>query len=269
MELLCPSCQQKLTIPDQYAGQLMRCPLCNGTFTAPALAPVPPAAPQLPASSPPPSPPTPAAPGSYAVAPPEPPPPPPWQPEPPPTLPDTPAPPPLPPGDYTRSFSIVLSAQIVPWIAPAALGLVFVLSFFPWVSARALGVSFSLNAWNWGFGEHPSAIIGIYLLFTLVALVLAVPSCLFALNLAPMPPAVQKLGPWRPAIVAAAAALAFVFLFYSYLDEIFRAWTTPGTIWLKLAFRSHIVAIAGALLEFWLEVRKGTNLPPPKFEVRW
>jgi hypothetical protein len=41
MELLCPSCQRKLTIPEQYAGQQMKCPLCNNMFTAPALAPVP------------------------------------------------------------------------------------------------------------------------------------------------------------------------------------------------------------------------------------
>ena len=39
MELLCPSCQKKLTIPDQYAGQLMKCPLCQGIFTAPSLPP--------------------------------------------------------------------------------------------------------------------------------------------------------------------------------------------------------------------------------------
>src|SRR5215831_13336163 len=37
MELLCPNCQKKLTVPEQYAGQLMRCPLCQGTFTVPAM----------------------------------------------------------------------------------------------------------------------------------------------------------------------------------------------------------------------------------------
>src|SRR5438034_1070971 len=52
MELLCPSCQKKLTIPDQYAGQLMKCPLCTQTFTAPALPPTP-----GPAMAPPPPPP--------------------------------------------------------------------------------------------------------------------------------------------------------------------------------------------------------------------
>src|SRR6516164_2904232 len=37
MELLCPNCQKKLTVPEQYAGQIMRCPLCQGTFNVPAM----------------------------------------------------------------------------------------------------------------------------------------------------------------------------------------------------------------------------------------
>src|SRR5690242_15582638 len=37
MNLLCPNCQKMLTVPEQYAGQLMKCPLCSGTFTVPAL----------------------------------------------------------------------------------------------------------------------------------------------------------------------------------------------------------------------------------------
>src|ERR1700730_17866743 len=49
MNLLCPNCQKPLSVPEQYAGQPMRCPLCNGTFTVPAL-------PQTSAPPPPPSP---------------------------------------------------------------------------------------------------------------------------------------------------------------------------------------------------------------------
>src|SRR5437773_12166780 len=41
MELLCPNCQQKLTVPEQYAGPLTKSPLCGGTFNTPALPPVP------------------------------------------------------------------------------------------------------------------------------------------------------------------------------------------------------------------------------------
>ncbi len=48
MNLLCPNCRKLLTVPDQSAGQRMRCPLCSGEFTVPAL-------PQAPGATPPPS----------------------------------------------------------------------------------------------------------------------------------------------------------------------------------------------------------------------
>ena len=51
MELLCPSCQRKLTIPDNFAGQMAKCPMCNNTFTAPEL-PATPAAAFTPTPSP-------------------------------------------------------------------------------------------------------------------------------------------------------------------------------------------------------------------------
>ena len=37
MNLLCPNCQKMLTVPDQYAGQTMKCPLCGANFTVPVL----------------------------------------------------------------------------------------------------------------------------------------------------------------------------------------------------------------------------------------
>src|SRR5262245_42053802 len=84
MELHCPNCQQKLNIGDQFAGQLMRCPLCNGTFQAPSLAPSAAPPPPAPSPAPAPAPPVPQ-PFSFAPesAPPAPPPPPPgYAPEP-------------------------------------------------------------------------------------------------------------------------------------------------------------------------------------------
>jgi hypothetical protein len=73
MNLLCPNCQKMLTVPEQFAGQLMKCPLCAGTFTVPALpaatataAVAAPAAP--PAASPAPSPPPASAPPAPASA---------------------------------------------------------------------------------------------------------------------------------------------------------------------------------------------------------
>jgi len=35
LEVVCPECVRKLTIPGQYAGHQMKCPLCQCIFTAP------------------------------------------------------------------------------------------------------------------------------------------------------------------------------------------------------------------------------------------
>src|SRR6516225_9348759 len=132
MELMCPHCQQKLTIPDQYAGQLMRCPLCNGTFTAPALSAPPPPVFSMTPEPPPPPPPSPIStepmqPSSL-----------------PPPLPET--LPPLAPGEYSRSLKIVFSPRVIPWITPAGLLLVLLLSFLPWLG------QLHFNAWHLAFG---------------------------------------------------------------------------------------------------------------------
>src|SRR5271166_5273233 len=103
MNLLCPNCQKMLQVPEQYAGQLMKCPLCTGTFTVPAL-------PQAPA----------------------PPPPPPQQFQPPQSVPQphhdlgmgggsapehaaAPAPP---PAGYTHQRSFTVSSRLMSWVAP-------------------------------------------------------------------------------------------------------------------------------------------------------
>jgi hypothetical protein len=40
MDFQCPSCQKVLTVPDQYRGAVMKCPLCRNIFQAtPALPP--------------------------------------------------------------------------------------------------------------------------------------------------------------------------------------------------------------------------------------
>src|SRR5438128_387044 len=63
MNLLCPNCGKMLTVQEQYAGQMMKCPLCAGTFTVPAL---PAGGVEPPATVPPPVPPTPG-PDPYAL----------------------------------------------------------------------------------------------------------------------------------------------------------------------------------------------------------
>jgi hypothetical protein len=67
MNLLCPNCQKMLTVPEQYAGQLMKCPLCSGTFTVPALPGAPPVEPAPAFASPPPAPPPSSSPVANAA----------------------------------------------------------------------------------------------------------------------------------------------------------------------------------------------------------
>jgi hypothetical protein len=150
MNLLCPNCQKMLTVPEQYAGQLMKCPLCNGTFTVPTL----PAS--LPAPAPPSSAPPPAGPDIYGFKEPIPPAPPPT-PEPgltaPAPGPSLPPPPPPPPGEYTRKMSVWFSPKVLQFVPPVALFLVFILQFFPWVGVYPGGVTAATEiAWQviWG-----------------------------------------------------------------------------------------------------------------------
>lgn len=41
MDIFCPHCQNQLTIEDEHAGEYVKCPLCSGMFTAPALLTIP------------------------------------------------------------------------------------------------------------------------------------------------------------------------------------------------------------------------------------
>lgn len=169
MNLLCPNCQKMLTVPEQYAGQLMKCPLCSNNFTVPALppggAPEPPPAPAFTPPSLPPAAPEPAPSDAYglksepmpAFGPPPTPPAssaepvpafmmPPASPaptsasltsEPPPPAPPASPPPPVSPGNYTDGWRVVFDPKVLQWVVPAALLLVFVLHFFPWIGVYA------------------------------------------------------------------------------------------------------------------------------------
>jgi hypothetical protein len=143
-----------LTVPEEYAGQLMKCPLCSATFTVPTL-PQSAALPPTPAPSsgsagyglaqePPAPSPSPAGPATAPAAT---------------DLPEPddlqPAGPPPPPGTAARirSFSIPLHSKVVPWVAVGALFLVFVLTFFTWVGVYAGGIPlYTQGAWGAAFG---------------------------------------------------------------------------------------------------------------------
>jgi hypothetical protein len=258
MELMCPHCQQKLTIPDQYAGQLMRCPLCNGTFTAPALTPPPPPVFSVVPEAPPQPPPLPAA-SSISTEP---------MPPAPPPLPESFQPPP--PGEYSRSLKIVFSLRVMPWIPPTGLLLVLLLSFLPWISVA----TFHTNAWSLAFGSSGDnfvvpahAVVASFLILAILALIVSIPTVLFSTGLAPTPPFVQALGPWRLLIAGGISALSFLLFLIKYLDFVFQS--APMSIWIKLGFRIHLVVVIAFLIEFWLELRRSKNLPLPRIEAHW
>lgn len=251
MNLLCPNCQKMLTVPDEFAGQTMKCPLCSGDFTVPGL----PGA-SLPSPSPvgpetdlysirhEPSPPPP--PVSYL-------PPPPPEPAAPLTAPQKPSP--L-REDYRRILSGSLNPQILPWIAPVCLVLVFFLQFFDWDGLNAgREPAETANAWGAAFGFYAvdgdlktlvpftddekfkpgvSILTIFYLLLFFPALAVTIASVVIPLLSIKLPPYVNDLMPWRWGIVLAANLLVFLFLglqliFGFSLDSRYSDWVKNET----------------------------------------
>jgi hypothetical protein len=325
MNLLCPNCQKMLTVPEEFAGQLMKCPLCAGTFTVPGLpgaAPPPPSVPEPEVFS-----------IRHDPLPPEPPLRPPLLPPPPPppstattSKPSAPGPSlsPLPTEGYQRTLTLWFSPRVLPWIAPVCLLVVFVLLFFNWVGLYPGGVpAVTQNAWQIAFGggitedgdlkkEVPqdekdkpgwSVLTLFYVLLFFPVLAATVVSAVFPLLHLKLPPAVEKILPWRWGIVAAANLVLFLFLGLQVLlgfslDSHYTEWVdkktsrdskeTPTTqqrketevergkllevlthtIWLRLVIVLHLVAIVSAVLMFWV-AQRGTHRPLPKLELLW
>jgi hypothetical protein len=242
MNLLCPHCQKMVTVPDQFAGQTMKCPLCGDTFAAPALPSAAGSVAARAAETPPPpltrssSAPTPRPESHEPLsleedptyrahpAPTVPPMPrPTYRPEPepraaaphgdqPPPRPEAPAPPAtLLPG-YRRVWSAYASPRVVPWIAPVALTALFLLLWFVWIALPG-DPEWYQRGWGVGLGTNWSASGLLFLLFYLIAWAAAL-ACLVAERTRPvLPPWAVQLWPWRGAIVGGLALLAFLFLF--------------------------------------------------------
>lgn len=249
MNLLCPNCQKMLTVPEEFAGQLMKCPLCSGTFTVPG----------LPGAAPPPPPPA-GQPESdiYSFRPePSPPPAPPplsQLPPPPPEVLAVPSPPPkpsLPMEDYQSTLTVSLSPTVMPWIAPACLLLIFLLQFFNWVGLYPGGVpAVTGSAWSTAFGAYTvdgdlknlvlflsddknkpgaSILTIFYLLLFFPALAVTIASVVITRVPIKLPPQVEQLLPWRWGIVAAVNLILFLFLGLQVLlgfslDSRYREW---------------------------------------------
>jgi hypothetical protein len=345
MNLLCPLCQKMLAVEEKYAGQMMKCPLCGGTFTVPGLpgAPAVPPAPAAPAAPPAPpevypvqaaAEPAPGAGPAPAVEP--------ARVTPSPTPEPVSAPPARPAiAGYLKVFSITFSPQVLQYFAPVAVVLIFVLQIFsPWVGVYPGGVAAATqNAWQATFGGYSqkpdlsrffhipdeaelsknkdkedkdklkdispsfSFLMFVYLFLFLVTLVLTVGCFVLPFLQVRLPPAVEKLWPWRWGIVAAANLIVFLFLaiqlFASFgLEDSADKWAqeqaakrelgqkpqdkppelqllaekgrdkeTARTVGLRLVVVLHLVAIAGAALMFWIGQRG--NRPLPRIDVLW
>src|SRR5437868_13832172 len=144
MRITCPHCQKSVVVADGSAGTPTPCPLCGNIFTPPALAgsalDLPPAPPPAPAYQPPPSP-TASKPVAAAA---------------------TPADAPRPESSGLRPCCrCVLRRDVVQWLAPGGLILVFLLTFFTWVESAPAGYTiFTQSAWGAAFGSFSESLVG-------------------------------------------------------------------------------------------------------------
>jgi hypothetical protein len=248
MNVICPNCQKNLTIPDQNAGQVMKCTLCGRDFRAPAL----PANPAPARSSPAAPPPGVAAPintvpgavdlllgadvAPVGV--------PPSEPSPPggpevshPTEFGRPIPAPEVAG-YHRKLSLHLDPRILRWVPPAALIIVLLLTFFPWLGLYPGGKGLYVqNGWQtaFGFGSTPNAELlqtitgfdkpkldndvsasGALLFYLIVVLLptvaLVVLNAVSTVTPMRMPPVLERILRWRSALAVGVALLGFLLL---------------------------------------------------------
>lgn len=213
MRVLCPSCQKLVTLPDSAAGQSTPCPLCSTAFVPPALTGY-----AIDAAPPPVSTPAPAPPRPY---------------EPPPaTIPATPSP--APSRSTSRCCTMTLRKDVVRWIAPVALFLVFVFSFFTWLAAAPNGNPvYTQNGWKAASGSFTVDVVGdevlakeaalkkasgwngwlvLYWIVFIPTLILAVGSPAVALLDLTVPDAMQAIWPHRGVILFGLTALLVVAL---------------------------------------------------------
>ena len=226
MNLQCPNCQKTLTVGDQYAGQLMKCPLCNGTFTVPSLPPAAGPGPVPPPAGVPPAPPTPAG-TTYSFEAGAPPVEPAAKKERPAKAAAAPTPPP--PAGYEHTAHLDLKPTVLQYIVVVGLVLVFILLFFTWVGLYAGKMAIATqSAWQAAFGglsitpglEAVSPVskedVGVstlmifYVLLFIVAVLLAIAS--LVVTLVPLNvPAIKPFLPWRWAAVGGLSLLTLLF----------------------------------------------------------
>jgi len=175
-------------------------------------------------------------------------------------------------GDYTKMRSIIISPRVVPWIAPIAIFVLFLLTFFPWYSPGEEGYS----PWSLGFGkgaDFPKAFRvgapGLFITYDLLIVfgtLLAIGAFLLHLRVIPDIPALQPILPWRAVILLGFVGLAYLLLCLNLILFLFKRELIWLNFWGWLAETVHCVAVTGLLLEMWLQLR-GPSRPPPRIDI--
>jgi hypothetical protein len=237
----------------------------------------------------------------------------------------------LPAGDYRHKRTVWLSPHVLPWVAAVAILAVFVLSFFSWVGLYPGGVGvLTQSGWQAGFGSYSldsdvkdaeamasrvlgaeggktegpgaSGLLILYLLLLIPALLLTIGAAVWPLLPLKLPPAVERLRPWRWGIAGGVSLLAFFLLLVAMLTGLGlenkvhataekavaaeeKAATTPAAVKMVAIQRGerlaslrrtaavcwvawlHGIAALSALAVFWLE-RRGAR-PHPRIDLLW
>lgn len=202
-------------------------------------------------------------------------------------------------------FSVPLHPEVIRWVVPVCLVLMFVFFFFPWVSSP-LGEPFSYSQSGFGaaFGmtgssslPAPAPAPWLILLFVVLVIGLLASAALMLQRLVlpllgrSLPPTASAILTKRSFLMGGLAVLAFLFLtvqvvlglpaesldFSASAPETFSADKAlfgqvmdallHRTVWMRISFTLSLVGLLGALADFWLERRVG--LPPPKLTLEW
>jgi len=316
MRLLCPFCQKAITVADSEAGKAVNCPECNQQFAAPQLfTPSPSVEPQVEKTS---FPVPPAVPETYTPEP--------KLDAPPPRLPDL----PLPDRElsgFAKMVSFPIEPRVVRFIPAAALFVVFVLTFFSWNGLFPGGHSaFTQNAWYGAVASMSRDVVAEdelklmgdelynrlrtswflvpFLILMFPALALAFGGLLVEILKVKIPPNLQSIWRFRPALLGLFALMMLLFVLAQWgsgfglqkavsekieernaekkaqantpeklqrvemtvaMDK--ESFPARTTIWLRFAILANLIAVLAAATETCLMLRG--NKPPPRVGFMW
>jgi hypothetical protein len=154
------------------------------------------------------------------------------------------------------------------------LALIFVVLFLPWVVLPTQTDKIQ-TGWQTGFGSYFHMLGTLHILSYLVALFLAI-ACVAVPALDPIvPPWVAEIWPWRSAILAAILFISLLFFLLEMMNGFglehaefgHEYYAVHRTIWISLAWWLQVLAFVGALLDFWLAMRK--TKPLPRIDISW